>query len=60
MSTSDKLEAIHEDIGEIKKALFGNGREGVLDRVTRVEESQGKVSWKYLITIAIAIGAWFK
>ena len=52
--SKEKLDAIHEDIGEIKKALFGNGREGLLDRTTRLEERQGRVSWKVIVSIVIA------
>ncbi len=57
MSMEDKLEAIHNDVLECKKALFGNGRKGITERVTILEASKGKVDSKYFITTLIAIGA---
>lgn len=64
MTDKELIQVIYNDIKDIKKALFGNGKEGLTDRVTRLEVDQsnmkvairaGKADIKWLVMAAIAI-----
>jgi len=49
---------VREDLGTIKTALLGNGREGLCDRVTRVEgKAKFSVWFAYLIISASFVAA---
>lgn len=46
----ERLAALSQDMGEVKKALVGNGQPGALQRLTKVE-STVKVVWGVLGTL---------
>ena len=50
-------DATREDMSEIKRALLGNGREGLCDRVTRVEGKTKFNMWFSLLVIGAVFTA---
>jgi len=56
----DNIQDIKCDIKDIKKRLFGNGKEGLLDRVKGLEtmheeHDKNEVRWRYFFTTCLAI-----
>ncbi len=56
------IKDIKADVQNLNKRLFGNGQEGLMDRVkaletTQVEHEKNETRWKYIFTSALlAIG----
>jgi len=58
----DNINDLKCDIKDIKKRLFGNGKEGLMDRVKgletmHLERDKNEIRWRYFFTTCLAIFA---
>lgn len=54
--TDRRLDEIHQDLREVKSLLIGDGQDGALPRLTRLEQRQGFLTVCYLWMAGCVVG----